>query len=311
MRWPLRRRWSPQRPKRHRDRRGLAAVVAALALGGVGCASLGGEGRPLRVASWNLEHLAEDGGRGCRVRTEADYAGLRDLVRRLDADVVAFQEVESAAAAARVFDPAVYAIVIERRPASGPPSPCRGLEGRTLTHQAVGFAIRRTLRFERAPDFTDLQVGDANLRAGVDITVRQGRRPPMRLLAVHLKSGCATGDDRDACRVLERQIPVLERWIDARAAEPVRFAVLGDFNRRLALARDTVWAELDDGDPANSDLTLAAGTRRPTCDPRYDAFIDHVVLDRRAAADLVKFEEQTFGDGPRLSDHCPVVVQLR
>lgn len=61
----------------------------------------------LKIASWNMEHLAERDGEGCRPRTEADYADLRRHVEALEADVVAFQEVQNRAAAERVFDPAV------------------------------------------------------------------------------------------------------------------------------------------------------------------------------------------------------------
>ena len=43
----------------------------------------------LRIATWNLEHLAEEEGAGCRERNEADYALLRRYAERLDADVVA------------------------------------------------------------------------------------------------------------------------------------------------------------------------------------------------------------------------------
>jgi endonuclease/exonuclease/phosphatase family metal-dependent hydrolase len=65
---------------------------------------------PIKIATWNLEHLAERNGEGCRPRTDADYETLRRYADRLDADIVAFQEVESASAAARVFDPNKYTI---------------------------------------------------------------------------------------------------------------------------------------------------------------------------------------------------------
>jgi endonuclease/exonuclease/phosphatase family metal-dependent hydrolase len=283
----------------------LAAALGACATGSAPAAD------PLRIATWNLEHLSEDGAGGCRPRAEADYTRLRAEAERLDADVVAFQEVESARAAARVFDPAAYDIVIEDRPA-GDRFPCRGLEGRTLTRQAVGFAIRKGLPFQRHADITELQLGDPNLRGGVDITLRPPGRAPLRLLAVHLKSGCASGDGGAACETLRRQVPVLERWIDGRALEPTRFAVLGDFNRRLARPGDAVWSDLDDADPPNADLALAAGDASPACDPRYRDFIDHVALDARAAADLEGFEELTYPAGAeRPSDHCPVVARLR
>jgi len=61
----------------------------------------------LHIVSWNLEHLAETNASGCRPRDDADYDALKAHAAMLDADIVAFQEVESIAAAQRVFDPAV------------------------------------------------------------------------------------------------------------------------------------------------------------------------------------------------------------
>ena len=74
------------------------------------------EADSLKIASWNMEHLAERDGEGCSPRTEADYARLRDHAAALNADVIAFQEVQNKAAAERVFDPALYDVVMSSRP---------------------------------------------------------------------------------------------------------------------------------------------------------------------------------------------------
>jgi endonuclease/exonuclease/phosphatase family metal-dependent hydrolase len=134
---------------------------------------------------------------------------------------------------------------------------------------------------------------------------------PIRLLGVHLKSGCFEGSTANSCPVLLQQIPALEAWIDAAAAGPIRFAVLGDWNRRLTAPRDPVWAEIDDGEPSNSELRLADAGVQPACDPRYNAFIDHIVLDKRAGGDMGGFAERPYtAGGKHYSDHCPVVVTL-
>ncbi len=261
----------------------------------------------LRIAAWNVEHLAEADGTGCRPRTRDEYDALRDYVAALDADVIAFQEVESVRAAERVFDPAVYEIVIEARTGSNRPSECRGRQGLFLRSQKVGFAVRRDLDLVRHDDLTGLQLDDPDLRSGVDIRVTPRGGRPLRLLAVHLKSGCASGSENDACPVLFRQVPVVEAWIDARAGEPVDAVVLGDFNRRLATPGDPVWADWDDGEPAATDLTEASGGRSAACNPRYSAFIDYILLDARMAARQKTFEEAGYV-GPPLSDHCAVVA---
>lgn len=38
---------------------------------------------PLRIATWNMEHLSEDGAQGCKARTDADYALMRSYAERL------------------------------------------------------------------------------------------------------------------------------------------------------------------------------------------------------------------------------------
>jgi len=263
----------------------------------------------LKLATWNMEHLAEADGSGCRPRTEADYAAMREYVATLGADVVAFQEVESKAAAERVFDPHLYTVVIEDRVGTNRGGACYGRDGLTINAQRTGFAIRKGVPFERRPDFTAVQVGNPDLRSGVDLIVRPRGGEPIRVLSVHLKSGCSAGDRNEACEAFFQQVPIMESWIDQRALEGMRFAVLGDFNRRLAMPADAVWAEWDDGSPANADLALTSGDRAALCNPRYSDFIDFIVLDRRATTDFRGFEEETFA-GEALSDHCAVSARL-
>lgn len=300
--------WSTTRMTRH------ALIVALCLLAGACTAPRERPAVPastLTLASWNMEHLAERNDSGCRPRTDADYAAMRAYAEALEADVIAFQEVESRAAAERVFDPARYTIEIEQRVGSGRKGECGGKPGLTINPQRTGFAIRKGVAFERLPDFTALQLGNPDLRSGVDVVLRPASGAPIRLLSVHLKAGCNSGNrSNEACPVLFQQVPVLEQWIDQRAGERLRFAVLGDFNRRLALADDAVWADWDDASPANADLARASGEQGARCNPRYRDFIDFIVLDRRAGGDLLQFEEKTYA-GSALSDHCAITARLQ
>ena len=277
----------------------------------------------LKIATWNLEHLAEADGAGCRPRDEADYALLRAYAERLDADVIALQEVETAAAAARVFDPDTYVIVMSDQPYPPPLGECRGLEGQKIQPQRTGFAIRKGVAFTLNPPLEALNVhrnGGAPLRWGVDVTL-EGKRP-LRLLGVHLKSGCSAGNDPDDedCPVLLSQVPAVEDWIDAREKAGETFLVLGDFNRRLQPNDLEVWLAWDDLDPKGLDLHVAAleaegGPRSPQCNGgKYPDFIDHVVLSDRAFRrwDRSTFRELAYaelGDAAP-SDHCPVAVNI-
>ncbi len=122
-------------------------------------------------------------------------------------------------------------------------------------------------------------------------------------------------------RDLARQIPALEGWIDSKAREGKRFAVLGDFNRDLLAAKgDDLWKDIDDADPPESDLRNAAsGERFLSCVPgqSYRAYIDHIVLSRTLGTSAIagSFGRVTFTAADarhtRLPDHCPVAIQLR
>ena len=290
-------------------------AVAALLSGCAGVLPAPSSSAPLKVASWNLEHLAEMDGQGCRPRVEADYALLRRHADAFGADVIALQEVENRAAAERVFDPAKYDVVMSSRPASERGPECRGLPGRHIQNQAVGFAIRKGVVWSRNADLSALALGNPNLRWGVDITVAEGR--PLRLLAVHLKSGCNSGrssTDPD-CPVLFDQLPVLETWVDERARAGEAFVLLGDWNRRMASSGDAFFDGLDDSDPAEGALSLAGGDRSATCKTRYREFIDFIVVGVKAAARVEpgSFEEYVY-DQPEAehpSDHCPIAVRIQ
>jgi endonuclease/exonuclease/phosphatase family metal-dependent hydrolase len=314
-------------------RRRAAAALAALLLPALAAAQVDS----LRLATWNLEWLiapeefdrlaARCGGpppgesrsvpcdlveRGSR-RSAADFAKLRDYARRLDADVIALQEVDGPEAARLVFPD--YAFCFTRR----------------VHVQNVGFAVRAGLPF-RCTDYPELGLPDSRVRWGADLTLFPGTEAQMRLLSVHLKSGCHRDpltSDWPACATLAEQVPVLEAWIDARARERMPFAVLGDFNRRFAdersRARDragrlqAMWPELDDADPPEADLTNATRKRRGArCSPGdgHEVAIDHIVLSRSAAQWLVPGSVQRIAYSGadarrfRLSDHCPVAVTI-
>ena len=190
--------------------------------------------------------------------------------------------------------------------------------------QNNGFAIRRGLPFACAPDLIDLSMKD-DVRRGVELRVFPGTPQELRLLSVHLKSGCARDpldSARPNCGVLAGQVPVLERWIDAQAMANKPFAVLGDFNRDLRRepAGVSLWADLDDADPAAADLVNTAEAQVfQNCMPSqtFSGFIDYIVLGRQMAQGLVR---DSFGRAlfrpkdalrRKLSDHCPVFIRLR
>jgi len=285
-------------------------ILIALALG----SAVTSEANALKLASWNMEHLADSDGEGCRPRQAADYLALRRHADRLAADVIAVQEVENEQALARVFDPEIWSFEVARNPDQEAPRPCAGTADKTIITQRAGFVIKKHVKYSRNPDLTALDVGDANRhRYGVDITLEAGA--PLRLLSVHLKSGCPAGAPGagDDCQALFEQQKILKKWIQARAKDAMPFALLGDFNRRLQ-AEEQFWSGIDaPGDPF---MDLSLTVKRDTaarCQPSFNQFIDYIILNP-GSLPLLKpdsFQELVYEAGsPPASDHCPIAVEL-
>ena len=266
-----------------------------------------GRAETIKVATWNLDWLtlrhAGDPALPDEVkgRAPADFAALARYARRLGADVVGLEEVDGPAPAALLFPASAYQVVMTNDDVV----------------QRVGLAVRRGIAVERHDDLRDLDVEKRarhRLRSGLDVTLRDGD-VALRVLVVHLKSGCWSADEdregRRACADLDRQIPVLAAWIAARRAEGGPFLVIGDFNRRLQ-AGDRVLAAMDAAAPL---VSAAEGLSSP-CWGGGD-FIDDVLAGGPAAGWMERDSLRVMvyrGADPagkdRLSDHCPVSVRL-
>ena len=286
----------------------------------------------LKIATWNLEWFMQpqtlraltpaclpreaprDGARRAvpcdvaheLVRSNEDIAALRRYAASLDADVIALQEVDGIDAARLVFPGYEFCF-----------------SGR-IAVQNNGFAIRRGLPFSCGADLATLSLAD-DVRRGVELVLFPASPRELRLLSVHLKSGCARDAldaTRPSCVELRRQVPLLEAWIDDQAAGHKPFAILGDFNRDLLHEPPgaSLWAEIDDADPPAADLVnTAEGQTFQNCMPSqtFSGFIDYIVLGRDMARGLVpgSFGREIYRprDAARrkLSDHCPVFIRLK
>ena len=255
----------------------------------------------LKLATWNLEWLTtsdRDLPADVHPKRPDDIDLLRRYAEQLDADVIAVQEVDGPAIAARVFPSDRYSIHMSH----------------DNVVQRVGIVVRRGIHYSVNPDLTRLDVSPAaQLRSGVDITLRL--QSPLRVLAVHLKTGCidqSLSARRMACVELSEQLPPLLDWIRARRTDGIAFVILGDFNRHFD-RRDQLWSALRGAAP----LTR---TTEGLASPCWggEEFIDHILLGGAARDWLVpgslrvmSYQETGAEWKQRLSDHCPVSVRLR
>lgn len=256
----------------------------------------------LKIATWNLDWLTtrSAGDRELPTdvtpRSEGDFARLAQYAQKLNADVIAIEEVDGFPAASKVFPRDQYSIHMTR----------------DHVVQRVGIVVRRGYHYDINPDLSALSPN--HLRSGADITLHLGSSD-LRILAVHLKKGCRevpmTKVRSRVCEELRDQLPPLTDWISARKGEGVPFLILGDFNRWMD-GNDTFLAQLRQAAPL-----VRAGEGHSSPCWGGENFIDHI-LAGDAAAEWIRqdtfrvltYEETDRAWQDRLSDHCPVSVRL-
>ncbi len=257
----------------------------------------------LKFATWNLNWLTfRDAGlpEDVKLREPEDWETLRGYAIALDADVVAIQEVDGPDAAARVFPSDRYVL---------------HMTGDRVI-QRVGFAVRRGIAFDINPDVRAIALEPGSrLRSGADITLRLPSGP-LRVLTVHLKSGCqrasVTRAPQRICLTLISQFEVVDQWIAERRDEGVAFMLLGDFNRAME-KREKLIARAQ----AVAPMTRVTEGLSSPCWGARDSFIDHILVGGPARAWIVPnsvrvmtYRETDPAFKERLSDHCPVSVRL-
>lgn len=224
------------------------------------------------LGNWNIQTLIYPGDPKTvfpddYVRKDADYADLKRWRDMLAADILFLQEVTSPAALDAVFPVAEgwqHCISGQFAEAEGqaaaPVCTKSGMMAvKPTTAERVqypGVALRPGSPLKLV-DISDYKLLDVkfkdngvlrNLRWGLDITVEAQSGKRLRVLDVHLKSGCfddfvhfslwntdpATAGPKDkACDTLGQQMYPLRQWIEAREAAGDAWMIVGDFNRRF------------------------------------------------------------------------------
>ncbi|MCC2607037.1 HAD family acid phosphatase [Planctobacterium marinum] len=266
---------------------------------------------PVRIATWNIEHLAYPQDTGCRPRTEQEIVALRHYAESLDADVIALQEVASATAMAQIFPDSDWRIIVSQRPDSESYE-CRG-SGFTSTQQKVAFAVKKSVAVLATDNVEELALDMPGLRYGLVIQVASPNGP-LDILNVHMKSGCFVDDylssDSESCQIYARQAPILDNWIAQREAQGTAYAVLGDFNHRMSAPYNRLSRLL-----FSENRSTRLATRDVIgCHPRYPAPIDHILvggMNTQVASNSIQVHQfDNMEAEAMLSDHCAISTAL-
>jgi endonuclease/exonuclease/phosphatase family metal-dependent hydrolase len=194
------------------------------------------------------------------------------IIQNQGVQVIAFQEVKSAATLRQVLGPHAAEFEVCVAPHNA--------------FQTVGFAWKKSLsstpgvcQDEQALAVVDDPDGSGQATGGVrrvrpglalELTVGGER---ISFLNVHLKAACANlltdgrfegnklTDNRAACVTLGQQVAPLEAWIDRVATRSPRLVWLGDFNRKIHEEAASVSGAVrtDGSDPTSPPTTQANG----------------------------------------------------
>ena len=269
---------------------------------------------PLTISSWNIEWLStnEAVNKFSDKRDQADFDKLGTYFQSLNADVVAFQEVDDVNAIQRVAGDQYQILMSDRA------LPKNSNHQFKEVNQYTGFAVRKGVPLTDYADFPLETTSNSKLRFASYIVIETETKP-IHMLSVHLKAGCsgAYKSNRD-CSRLKEQAQQLNKWIKQRERNNEYYAILGDFNHNLAYSRDWMWKELTQ----YTDAQLATRKTRADCKVRsnrnnhrthqFRSVIDHIVVSESLNADPAKqqvFKTQDVLDY-KLSDHCPVSTTI-
>ncbi len=245
-------------------------------------------------------------------RVEKDFEKLTHYVDKTRSDVLAFQEVASAAAIQKILGDNYNVYLSDRADTSN-----RHLQFND-GNQYTGFAVRKGITVIDKPDFSITQ-GSGKLRFASYIVVSAKQDVDTHLLSVHLKAGCsgAYRNNRD-CEIVKQQGHALSKWIKEREANKEQYVVLGDFNHNLGYREDWLWDII----AKNTSAELKTQNTKAECKVRsnrnsnkthqFRSLIDHIIVGggvKASPGTQTTFKAQDVLDY-KLSDHCPVSTTL-
>lgn len=280
----------------------------------------------LTIATWNMEWLSDKGDVLQSERSADDYLMMKAVFSVIDADALAFQEVDSLDVLENVIDPSQYDVYLSDRAAL--------LKNSRRSQQFTGWAVRKGLNVIDRKDYRPLGLptffSAGSLRYGAYIELERDGEPPLHLLSVHLKSGCFETPVRrnNSCKKLEHQVEALIVWIQTRLNLGQEFVIAGDFNHYLNDSNEWVWDRIT-REIGEENLVKLTDNTQAKCKARkynyrtkqwehlvYNKLIDHIVASKGAvrlsAPPQAKQFQYSYHSvaNYRLSDHCPITVNL-
>lgn len=280
----------------------------------------------LTLSTWNMEWLSDKGDKVQGKRNQDDYFLMQTIVSVLNSDLLAFQEVDSLSSLSKIIDKNKYNFYLSDR--------AKRYQNNPSSQQFTGWAVKKNIEVIDHPDLMALGLSTFTsggyLRYGAYIEIKTPNNPPLHLLSVHLKSGCFDGPMKQnkSCKKLARQIDALSVWIITRLQQNQEFVIAGDFNHYLNEENEWFLKSLKQN-ISNASLVHLSKNTKSHCEAKryqyrtkkwkhvtYKKLIDHIIASPNAVRSFPtpKAKQYQYSTHSvityRLSDHCPVYVDL-
>jgi endonuclease/exonuclease/phosphatase family metal-dependent hydrolase len=276
-----------------------------------GCTDFEQPSMRITIGTFNMEWFGDNSADDRKPRTEADDRLLAEVLRDTGADILAVQEIENTQAMERL---------LRVLPRYGMKE-YRFVLGASGNKQHVGFLFRPPVQVDRVCEVESIAVEKGRTRAGL-LAECSVSGCSWQMLAVHLKS-TSHADSTPALEersgsLRQAQAAQIRTWADSthnalqQQNQEANIIILGDCNdspRKKRSALDTLRSA-----PyltfLTEDLQSCSYSGLPTIDHILvsDALRQRVLRGTLRTVNFrVMLPDNVMG---RVSDHCPVVVQI-
>lgn len=302
-------------------------------------------GEPIRFVTWNIENLWHEKGIPLRpgnerynpstIREKKDYDKIRSIFTKLNADVVAVQEIGSPKALEKVMPAKGYSYLFSTRYHDDLADDPK--DKRKDIYTGLVFRDDR-VKVIKTEMINDLIIRKGRERTGVAAFI-EIEDQKMWVVSLHIKSKCfkyfkrpprgfkgpwapndyntmSRTDTHPDCYIKVQQMQILEDWVENKIALGEEIVLLGDFNRRLADSNDAITPEFNDGTPATLSMYPKENQHKLRCsyydkNKRPSPSIDYIFLTPALTKNVVNDKAYKYDIvASKVSDHCPVYLDL-
>jgi endonuclease/exonuclease/phosphatase family metal-dependent hydrolase len=263
--------------------------------------------KTLTLATFNMEWLGDNTSDDRKIRSQQDLVLLANVIRDTKADILAMQEVENAQAMKLLLGYLPeYSFVL----------------GETGGKQHVGFLYKQSLaqagiRIIPRGEVQAVAVEKDRTRAALQADILFDNTV-FHLLTVHLKASSRADSTPELLQrsydIRRRQAAQLLAWCDSvqKQQAQANIVILGDFNDAPSKKNTT----LDTLKTSPNLVFLTADAQ--SCTFENLPAIDHILCSTQAIKRIAQGSLYTLNlrkmlkeqEAERVSDHCPVVVQI-